>query len=117
MVVVVVEIGNQTVVWHLGAHRRGEWVSRRGWGDSSNWNCRYYHMGHWVVVACIILQYLHTMTSNPSLKEPLDTVLLGAQGIGNWCRDWLVQDFHSLPALHGAVCLQAPPPSLLRLKS
>ena len=30
MVVVVVEIGNQTVVWHLGAHRQGEWASRRG---------------------------------------------------------------------------------------
>ena len=28
VVVVVVEIGNQTVVWHLGAHRQGEWVSR-----------------------------------------------------------------------------------------
>ena len=30
MVVVVVEIENQTVVWHLGVHRQGEWVSMRG---------------------------------------------------------------------------------------
>ena len=27
MVVVVVEMKNQTVVWHLGAHRQGDWVS------------------------------------------------------------------------------------------
>ena len=27
MVVVMVEIGNQTVVWHLGAHMQGDWVS------------------------------------------------------------------------------------------
>ena len=26
MVVVVVEIGNQTVVWHLGVHTQGDWV-------------------------------------------------------------------------------------------
>ena len=30
MVVVVVEIGNQTVFWHLGVHRQGEWASRKG---------------------------------------------------------------------------------------
>ena len=30
MVVVVVDIGNQTVVWHLGVHRQEDWVSRRG---------------------------------------------------------------------------------------
>ena len=46
MVVVVVEMRNQIVVWHLGAHRQGDWVSRKGYGDSFNWNCRYYHMGH-----------------------------------------------------------------------
>ena len=46
MVVVAVEIGIQTVFWHLGAHRQGGWVSRRGYGDSLNWNCRYYHMEH-----------------------------------------------------------------------
>ena len=62
-------------------------------------------------MACIDLQYLHTLTSNPSLKEPLDTVLLCGQWIRNWCMDWPVKDFHSLPALHGAVCFLAPPPS------
>ena len=70
MVVVVVEIENQIVVWHLGAHRQGGWVSRRGYGDSSNWNCRYFHMEHWVVEAYIDLQHLHILTSNPSLKGP-----------------------------------------------
>ena len=70
MEVVVVEMRNQTVVWHLMAHRQGGWVSRRALGDSSNWNCRYYHMGHWVVVACIDLRHLHILTSNPSLKGP-----------------------------------------------
>ena len=29
MVVVVVEMRNQNVVLHRGAHRRGDWVSRR----------------------------------------------------------------------------------------
>ena len=67
---VMVEIENQTVVWHLMAHRQGDWVSRRGLGNSSNWNFRYYHMGHWVVVACIDLRHLHILTSNPSLKGP-----------------------------------------------
>ena len=36
MEVVVVERWNQIVVWHLEAHRQGDWVSRRGLGDSSN---------------------------------------------------------------------------------
>ena len=43
---VVVKMRNRTVVWHQGAHRQGDWVSRRDWGDSSNWNCRHYRMGH-----------------------------------------------------------------------
>ena len=30
MVVVVVEMKNQTVVWDLEAHKQGDWVSRRG---------------------------------------------------------------------------------------
>ena len=81
MVVVVVEMRNQTVVWHLGAHRQEDWVSRRGYGDFSNWNCRYYHMGNWVV-ACIDLQHLHILTSNPSLKGSLDNVLLSGQWFG-----------------------------------
>ena len=80
---VVVEMWNQTVVWHLRVHRQG---------DSSNWNCRYYHMEHWVVVACINLRNLHILTSNDSLKGPLDNVLPGGQWIGNWCMDWPVQD-------------------------
>ena len=70
MVVVVVEVRNQTVVWHLVAHRHGDWVSKRCYGDSSNWNSRYYHIWHWVVEAYIDLQYLHILTSNPSLKGP-----------------------------------------------
>ena len=68
--VVVVERWNQTVVWHLGVRKQEEWVSMRGWGDSFNWNCRYYHMEHWIVVACIVLRYLHILTSNPSFKGP-----------------------------------------------
>ena len=63
-------------------------------------------MEHWIVVACIVLQCLHILTSNPSL-----------QGIGNWCRDWTVQDFQSLHALLGAVYLEAPLLSLLGFKS
>ena len=74
-------------------------------------------MEHWIVVACIVLQCLHILTSNPSLKEPQDMVLLGVQGIGNWCRDWTMQDFQSLHALLGAIYLQAPLLSLLGLKS
>ena len=54
-------------------------------------------------MACIDLRHLHILTSNPSLKGPLDNVLLGGQWIGNWCMDWPVQDFQSLPALHGVV--------------
>ena len=50
-------------------------------------------MEHWVVEAYINLQHLHILTSNPSLKGPSDTVLLGGQGTGNWCMDWIVQDF------------------------
>ena len=30
MVVVVIERGNQTEVWHLGVHRKGGWVSMKG---------------------------------------------------------------------------------------
>ena len=30
MVMVMVEMRNQTVVSHLGVHRQGDWVSRRG---------------------------------------------------------------------------------------
>ena len=51
------------------------------------------------------------MTSNPSLQESGNTVLLGVQGIGNLCKDWIMQDCQSLHALHGAVFLQAPLPS------
>ena len=40
---------------------------------------------------------------------------MGVQGIGNWCRDWIVQDFQSLHALHGAVYLQAPLPSRVEI--
>ena len=63
------------------------------------------------MVACIDLRHLHILTSNPSLKGPLDNVLLGGQWIGNRCMGWPMQDFQSLPALHGVVCLLAPPPS------
>ena len=50
-------------------------------------------MEHWVVEAYINLQHLHILTSNPSLKGPLDTVLLAVKWIGNWYMDWLMQDF------------------------
>ena len=42
----VVEMWNQTVVWHQEAHKQGDLVSKRDWGDSSNWNYMYYHMEH-----------------------------------------------------------------------
>ena len=32
----VVEMWNQTVVWHQEAHKQGDFVSKRDWGDSSN---------------------------------------------------------------------------------
>ena len=35
------------------------------------------------VVACIDLRHLHILTSNPSLRGPLDYVLLGGQWVGN----------------------------------
>ena len=78
----VVEMRNQTVVWHQEAHKQGDYVSRKDWGDSSNWNYMYYHMEHWVV-ACINLLHWHALTSNPSLREQLDSVLLGGQWAGN----------------------------------
>ena len=34
-------------------------------------------MEHWIVVPFIDLQYLHILTSNPSLKGSFNTVLLG----------------------------------------
>ena len=63
------------------------------------------------VVAYIDLRHLHILTSNLSLKGPLDIILLGGQWIGNWCMDWPVKDSQSLPTLHGVVFLLAPPPS------
>ena len=30
MMMAVVEMMNQTIVWHKGAHKQGDWVSRRG---------------------------------------------------------------------------------------
>ena len=47
-------------------------------------------MGHWVVEAYIDPQHLHILTSNPSLKGPLDTILLGGQWIGNWPLDTIL---------------------------
>ena len=46
MVMAMVEVRHQTVVWYQGAHKQGGYVSRRDWGDSSNWNCMYYRMVH-----------------------------------------------------------------------
>ena len=62
-------------------------------------------------MACTDLRHLHILTSNPSLKGPLDNVLLGGQWIENWYMVWPVQDFQSLPALHGVIFLLAHPPS------
>ena len=70
MVVVVVEIGNQTVVWHLGHIGRGSGFPGEVRGDSCNWNIgiTIWGIGWWWLV--LFLQYLHILTSNPSLKEP-----------------------------------------------
>ena len=68
-------------------------------------------MEHWIVGACMVLQCLHILTSNPSLQGSWSMVLLGIQGIGNLCKYWTVQCFQSLLTLHGAVFLQAPLPS------
>ena len=42
----------------------------------------YYRMGH-SVVACIGPRHWHALTSNPSLREQLDSVLLNGQWFGN----------------------------------
>ena len=42
----------------------------------------YYHMEHWFV-ACIGLLHWHALTSNPSLREQLDSVVLSGQWVGN----------------------------------
>ena len=82
MVTAVVEMRNQAVVWHQGAHKQEDLASKRDSGGSSNWDYMYYHMGHWVV-ACISLRHWHALSSNLSLREQLDSVLLGDQWIGN----------------------------------
>ena len=55
-------------------------------------------------MACIDLRHLHILTSNPSLKGPLDNVLLGGQWIGNWCMDWACAGF-SVTACTSWSCL------------
>ena len=62
-------------------------------------------------MACIDLRHLHILTSNPSLRGPLDNVPLGGQWVRNGCLGWLVQYSQSLPALHGASFLLASQPS------
>ena len=42
----------------------------------------YYHIGHWVV-ACIGPRHWHALTLNLSLREKLDSAILGVQWIGN----------------------------------
>ena len=88
----VVEIRNQTVVWHQGAHKQGDLASKRDSGDSFNWDYMYYHMGHWVM-AYIGPRHWHALPSNLSLREQLNSVLVGTIGlaIDAWvglCRDF-----------------------------
>ena len=53
-------------------------ANRRGLGGSSNWGCRYYCMGLWLV-ACISPQHWLVQPQSPSLKKHLGNALLGAQ--------------------------------------
>ena len=62
-------------------------------------------------MACIDLRHWHVLTSNPSLREQLDSILLDGQWADNCCMGWPVSYFQSLPTLHGGFFLLALPPS------
>ena len=79
---VVVEMRNQTVVWHQEAHKKGIRLPREirvilpiGIICITIW-------GHWVL-ACIGPRHWHALSSNLSLREKLGSVLLGDQWIDN----------------------------------
>ena len=55
----------------LGEHMQGVLASMIGSNDSSNWGYRCFHTEH-LSVTYFDLRHGHALTSNPSLKEPLD---------------------------------------------
>ena len=65
----VAEMGNHSVVLYQGGHKLASLASKRNYGGSSNYDCMYYSMGHWVV-ACIGPRHWHALSSYPLLKEP-----------------------------------------------
>ena len=59
--------------------------------------------------------YCPTVFAHSDIKSFIEGAIghCSAGCTGDWklvCRDWIVQDFQSLLAPHGAVCLQAPLP-------
>ena len=56
----------------LGEHMQGVLASMIGLDDSSYWSYRCCHTEH-LSVAYFDLRHGHDLTSNPSLKEPLDS--------------------------------------------
>ena len=77
MVVVVAGLRTLAAIVQQEAHRVVVFVSRRGLGGSSSWDCRYCCIGLWLV-ACI--GPLHWLLKPQSLllKEHLGNALLGA---------------------------------------
>ena len=57
-------------------------VSRKGLGGSSSWGYRCFHMER-LLVAYFDPLCLPAVASNPSLREQLDSALMGDQWIGN----------------------------------
>ena len=47
--VAMFEMKSHTVVVQQGVHTMEALVSRRDLGDSSSWDCKCYHMMHWLV--------------------------------------------------------------------
>ena len=60
----------------LGEHMLEVEVSRRGLGGSSSWGYRCFHMER-LLVAYFDPLCLIALASNPSLREQLDSALLG----------------------------------------
>ena len=66
----------------MGEHMLEAKASKRDLGGSSSWGYMCYHM------ECFLVAYfdplcLPALASNPSLREQLDSALLGDQWIGN----------------------------------
>ena len=70
------------VVVLLGKHMLEVEVSRRGLGGSSSWGYRCCHMER-LLVAYFDPPCFLALASNPSLREKLDSALLGDQWIRN----------------------------------